>query len=510
MYNNLYNFKNPIRHFIDVDNLTYPRNIGAYVLNDMSWTKPIKFNVRKERDSFRTLKMPNLLIFAASYEKFKNMPNFMEPNRLDCNHKRLKVNIAIGEFEIGSYEDSLKEDFERLCVYDILLKLDIKEFYGRIYTHYLDYSGIDEHFLTNLNSGATNGLIMGNYISLYFAEQQLAKIAEEIQNSLNEQHLNCEFNYFSDDFYFFCNDNDKTEIIECFDRVLAKFDLERNIQKIEEWNYSSYNDYNVVERFWKRIIAECNKVKQPETDYRLVFINQIIYRLSRLSDYKQKRILMTGFFRTKYFRKDFNLEKATFREYDIHQLCFLFRENPEVFLYCADLLPKIKNFCDYETKFRKFFTIRYVEALKKSYHEEQLYYFYVMSLWGYDDLLKNSAQLVMRSENQVLISYYIVNDWFDTLQMQYLKSETGEDKWFQNYHLIMFSADLRADIDASIDTYLVPKDVSKLQAKNNFRSFYKTNILNNTLMIRKISDVCTELHDYLDLRFEAAEARYGS
>ena len=69
----------------------------------------------------------------------------------------------------------LENDFEELCVYDNLIKLDIKEFYGRLYTHYLDFNGLPDRYITNMNFGATNGLIMGNYLSLYFAEQHLAK-----------------------------------------------------------------------------------------------------------------------------------------------------------------------------------------------------------------------------------------------------------------------------------------------------------------------------------------------
>lgn len=36
-----------------------------------------------------------------------------------------------------------------------LLKIDIKEYYGRIYTHYLDFADRSEVYLTNMNLGAT-------------------------------------------------------------------------------------------------------------------------------------------------------------------------------------------------------------------------------------------------------------------------------------------------------------------------------------------------------------------
>lgn len=86
---------------------------------------------------------------------------------------------------IGSFEASLKEDFEKLCIYDCLLKIDIKEFYGRIYTHLLGM-GDNERYFTDMNTGATNGLIMGNYLSLYWAEKHLSNISRDLEAEFRE------------------------------------------------------------------------------------------------------------------------------------------------------------------------------------------------------------------------------------------------------------------------------------------------------------------------------------
>lgn len=103
-----------------------------------------------------------------------------------------------------------------------------------------------------MNFGATNGLIMGNYLSLYFAEQYLMKISQEIETSLAAQGIVCEYTYFSDDFYFFCNKNDNNKIIQIFDSILDKFDLDRNSSKFELWDYEKFNSYNVIARYWKK------------------------------------------------------------------------------------------------------------------------------------------------------------------------------------------------------------------------------------------------------------------
>ena len=138
-----------------------------------------------------------------------------------------------------------------LCIYDNLIRLDVKEYYGRIYTHNIDFNGHGERYLSNMNCGETNGLLMGNYISLYFAESILSKISVSIENMLMEQNIDCIFSYFSDDFYFFCNKEDNDGIISIFDKVLEQFDLERSDKK-EIWTYETFNNHNVVARYWKK------------------------------------------------------------------------------------------------------------------------------------------------------------------------------------------------------------------------------------------------------------------
>ena len=270
--NNLYNFKNPIRHFIDIESLWFPTDDSSFEINKLSWTGPFSFRIKKQDDKYRTLKIPNILNFLASYRHFKELENFNNIQEMDPIHKRLSANILTGDFVSGEYDRQLQRDFERLCIYDYLLKVDIKEYYGRIYTHYLDYQGCVEQYLTNMNRGATNGLIMGNYISLYFAELNLKHISRDLERYMERDGLNCEFSYFSDDFYFFCNKRDVEQVIEIFDMVLEKYGLERNEFEKEIWTYETFNNYNLVERYWKRIIVYC---LQNSTN-KLIIINYIL------------------------------------------------------------------------------------------------------------------------------------------------------------------------------------------------------------------------------------------
>ena len=113
-YNTIYNFKNPVRHFFDIDNLIF-RNPGAIDIEDTSWTVPIKFRVLKEESDFRTLKFPNILQLVIAYEHFKTFPEFSNPHELEPIHKRLSAKMDTGDFAIGSFEDQLQADFNNLC-----------------------------------------------------------------------------------------------------------------------------------------------------------------------------------------------------------------------------------------------------------------------------------------------------------------------------------------------------------------------------------------------------------
>ena len=435
--NNLYNFKNTIKHFINIETMRLPNNLSTIDISSLSWVEPINFRVKKNTDKFRTLKIPNILNFVAAYEHFKNIPDIDNVQNLDPVHKRLSANVETGDFSVGEYDKQLKEDFEKLCVYDCLIKLDIKEYYGRIYTHKIDFQDYNENFLTNMNAGATNGLIMGNYLSLYFAELNLTYISEDIENEISNQGIECEFSYFSDDFYFFCNKGNIEKVVQIFDKVLEKYELERNEAKRELWSYETFNNYNLVARYWKKLIAYSNlKYDEERNDNKLYFINQIIYRLSKLADEKLKKVFINSFFKTKYFQK-LPLEKYQIKDYDYHQLCFILKLSPEAMLYSINKFLEMESFD--KNRLHRFFQVRYRDIVQIPFHEEQLYYYYAIKLLEFDDILIENKDLVVKSENQLLISYYLMDRFFDDENINYLKQFKDEKYWFQNYHLLFIS-----------------------------------------------------------------------
>ena len=90
---------------------------------------------------------------------------------------------------------------------------------------------------------------------------------------------------------------------------------------------------------------------------------------------------------------------------------------------------------------------------------------------------------------------------------------TDEELWFQNYHLILYTFDLFADLENSILTYLIPKKCcpmpnekpSVTKRRETYMNFYKENLSSTNALIQSIDDVELAIHEYLDLRFEEEE-----
>lgn len=493
--NNFYNFKNPVRHFLNINNISYPTRVEEIDIKDLSWTEPINFRVRKEDNKYRTLKMPNILNFYCAYNRFKNAQNFVDIPSIDT-HKRIVPNLDTGDFATGVYDEQLENDFQELCVYDNLIKLDIKSYYERIYTHNIKFENAqDENYLTNLNLGRTNGLIMGNYISLYFAEKYLKDISDEIEVRLKENKVDCSFSYFSDDFYFFCNEKANESVIKIFDSVLEKYNLERNDGKIETWTYLTYNNYHLSEKYWKKVISDCkNRYNEDRNDNKLYFSNQLIYRMSNLKDNKLQKIFLNTFFKSTYFHElDFN--KFKIEAFNYHQLCYIFKFSPETILYSINHIKNVDLFIG--EKFKKFLKVRYNEILLESFNEEQLYYYYTIKMLGFNSILEEAVDLVVDSNNQLLVSYYLKDKLFNSENILRLKSKNGESFWFQNYHLILYS-DLINDLENSISEYLIPENAIKDRQKTSYREFYKENLKSRTSLLKDIESISVNINDYIN------------
>lgn len=427
--NNLYNFKNAVRHFVDIDSLQFPTDIENFSTREMCWTLPISFNVQKGNGKYRTLKIPNILNFVRAYHYYSTLPDFDNIQGINPEHSRMTVNFDTGDFVAGEYDTQLNDDFMNLCLYDNLIRLDIKDFYGKLYSHYLPKGELQDSVFTSLNNGRTGGIIMGNYLSLYFAENALKKISDDFETALEDADINCHFEYFSDDFYIFCNKYDNEKIRKLFNQVLAENDYEGNEQKIEIEDYESYNIENLLTRYWKAIMRHWNV-----------------------------EVL-----------KDFQRQEQLGRQIQ-HKLSFL--------------------------------KARYMEALISSFHDAQLYYYYAIKSYHLEEGLEDTADIVLKSQNQILISYYLKDGLFSEEQLSSLKLLDNEKFWFQNYHLILYTPELQSDLDESISKYLMPRKANTESRKERYKKFYKENLTLGKPIINEISDVTDNIKEYLEKRHQ--------
>ena len=156
------------------------------------------------------------------------------------------------------------------------------------------------------------------------------------------------------------------------------------------------------------------KIMKGKLDYNnnLFFTNQLIYRLNKLDDYRKQRVFIVNFFKSEFFR-NIDFDKTYFDDYNYHQLLYLIKKFPEIVLYISSIFDsfdifKSKDFVDIIIMF-------YDNSLSSNYHDEQLYFFYLLNKLQSLNKIKNPLlnKKVLDSKNYILISYYIINNMFE-------------------------------------------------------------------------------------------------
>ena len=502
--NNLYNFKNPIRHFFNLDAVCFDSS-ECVEFGNLCWTKPVNFKVFKTEEATRTLKFPNILNYYHALKHFKDQWNFFSIENMS-RKKRVRPDLETGEFAAFSYYDSLKKDVFNLTKYDKLLILDIKSFYGRIYAHDL---GVDapnsselERRVTSLNFGRTNGLLPGSYLSLYLAERFLIKIEEELINEIARQDIDCHFEYFSDDFYFFCNKSGIEKLMEIFSKVLSAYELEANHDKTQVYDFEAYTQVNNLEKQWNRII-DLSRFREAQEKAGLkvlgmkkchpAFFTQLVYRLHQIKEHKYKRVFLINFFKTFYFN-EIDARKYVLSESDFNYICYIYKLVPETILYS---LPKVKSIENFNfSAFREFVLARFKTSLNTDRQEEQIYFYYAIKLCAFDADLDKFKDLVLNSTNQILISYFLMDGILSKNDYENFVSNPKESEWLQNYHYLLKYDKEKLDL-------LIPE-----KAKGEcYRVFYKENLDKGIPILKPIDEISNGIEFYIEAKLESIKAR---
>lgn len=530
-YKNIYMFKNPIRHFLNSENINYPTfTLDINEIDEYAPTIPLKFTIRKYygKEDQRDLLLPNFLNYALLYSHIQTFPNFYDVENISV-YSRMSANLETGDFKAYEYQKNVETDLLKLTVYDKLYRYDIKSFYNSIYTHDLvkytefhtRYSNNNDRYISWLDDRRTPGIIAGSYASLYLAELYLKELMDKLKEKLKENNIDCVINNFSDDIYIFSYAENENRIREIFNEVLSSFSLENNSEKYESYDYISYNNENIVTKYWKAVIRkqldheeyiDNMEEKDEPKKYNLNFTNQLIYRINKLNDPKLSAIFIKNFFKSNYFTfldpNNYNL----FNE-NLHQLLYMMKCYPECILY---IMPKLKEYSYAKMVMEKYFLKLLKTSLGKKYYEEQIYVFYGMYLLYGDSLtLSNDiVDLILKTDNQILKSYVIMYFLPSTYNASsYLRE--GEENWFLNYHIILKIND-PLTIDSNIEKYLIPNfiknkliakptDTNYLSKKSKYTSFYKDNLTANITFIKKLSLIESEIKEYLQHKMDEKE-----
>ena len=138
--------------------------------------------------------------------------------------------------------------------------------------------------------------------------------------------------------------------------------------------------------------------------------------------------------------------------------------------------------------------------MSSNYHDEQLYLFSLLYKLKAHSEVKNSTlnKKVLDSKNYVLISYYIINNMFDSIELDIIKGYIDESYWLVYYYLILCDSGLYGDLDNSIQYYLIPKKAKTQDVKDAYKKFYKDNLNYKKEILVSLDNVV----DYIDLYFD--------
>jgi len=110
----------------------------------------------------------------------------------------------------------------------------------------------------------------------------------------------------------------------------------------------------------------------------------------------------------------------------------------------------------------------------------------------------NFKEKVLRTDNQILISYYICDGVISKEDYQKYIDNYSESEWLQNYHYLLKYDKNNTDI-------LIPEAAKKDKQKKSYTDFYKQNLDNDILIVKPISDVTKDIDNFLKLRLYIAK-----
>lgn len=260
-----------------MNNYVFQNRFKAYFSNDLSQiinclspvgdikkSRSIPYNINgRFGEKTRTINFPNIFTYAYSVNKISNL-SIIDFGKMNSVWNKMEIDFTNRKFKSNSYSLFLEERINNLISnYDKMYKIDIQSFYKSIYTHVFEkmdavnLTKVDE-YIRVFNNSKTNGLLLGNLLSTYAANEIVDYLSKAIQIKLP----NCKINYFSDQFYVYYNnfDYEDSYVYQTIKSILEKDYFELKINE-KESEILMHEDV-IKEMDFKRYIAELCKIQK--------------------------------------------------------------------------------------------------------------------------------------------------------------------------------------------------------------------------------------------------------
>ena len=195
----------------------------------------------------RVISFPNIFTYAYSVKKISSAVNQNFGRLYNSQYNTMKIDFNKRRFQANSYSQSLEEKLNLLLnKFDFMYKIDISQFYNRIYTHVFTKleggraNGAIDKYIRLYNNDKTNSLLLGNVLSTLAANEIMDDICIKVKNQFETNGIdNYKIEYFSDQFYIYYNEKDyDKKILSVVKDIIGKSYFEFDVNEEDSTIYN--------------------------------------------------------------------------------------------------------------------------------------------------------------------------------------------------------------------------------------------------------------------------------
>lgn len=244
---NNYVFQNKYKEYFSEDLYKIKKIIDDSIAKEKF--KTLNYNIvgifnNKER----VISFPNIFTYAYSVKKISSAVNQNFGRLCNSQYNTMKIDFNKRKFQSNSFSQSLEEKLNLLLnKFDFMYKIDISQFYNRIYTHVFTKlednraNGAIDKYIRLYNNDKTNSLLLGNVLSTLAANEIMDNMCVKIKKEFESKGIeDYKIEYFSDQFYIYYNEKFYAQkILKIVKEIIGKsyFEFEVNEEDSVIYNH---------------------------------------------------------------------------------------------------------------------------------------------------------------------------------------------------------------------------------------------------------------------------------